>query len=145
MTATQVIAEIESLPPHERELVFLRVHEIEKATLPESFLQGMKEAMRGDLLVLTDPQFKDSAGVKAYRCFCTWQFQSSYARLTESQQASTLRAYRIFKENPTASLSARIGRTIHSIWINADLRAVFYLDGSDCISVDIGTHSIYRC
>jgi hypothetical protein len=58
MTATQVIAEIESLPPQERELVFLRVHEIEEATIPDSFLQGMEEAMRGDLLDIEDAHFQ---------------------------------------------------------------------------------------
>ena len=89
----------------------------------------------------------------AYRYRATPQFWRSYAKLTENQQASALRAYRIFKGNPfdprlrthkIASLSARFGRTIHSVWIESDLRAVFYLDGSDCISVDIGTHAIYR-
>ncbi len=50
MTAIQVIAEIERLPPQERELIFLRVHEIEEATIPDSFLQGMEEGKRGDLL-----------------------------------------------------------------------------------------------
>jgi hypothetical protein len=43
-----------------------------------------------------------------------------------------------------ASLSARFGRTIHSVWIEGDLRAVFYQDGADIVSVDIGTHAIYR-
>lgn len=58
MTATQVIAEIESLPPQERERVFLRVHEIEEASIPDSFLQGMEEAMRGDLLDIEDAHFQ---------------------------------------------------------------------------------------
>ncbi len=57
MTATQVIAEIESLPPQERETVFLRVHEIEETMIPESFLQGMKEAMRGELIEMQDEHF----------------------------------------------------------------------------------------
>jgi hypothetical protein len=89
----------------------------------------------------------------AYRYRATLQFWRSYAKLTESQQASARRVWLIFKENPfdprlrthkIASLSARFGRTIHSVWIEGNLRAVFYLDGSDCISVDIGTHAIYR-
>jgi len=57
MTATQVIAEIESLPPQERETVFLRVHEIEEAMIPASFLRGMEEAMRGDLLDMDEASF----------------------------------------------------------------------------------------
>jgi len=58
MTASQVIAEIERLPPQERELVFLRVDEIEEATIPDSFLQGMDEAARGDLLDIEDARFQ---------------------------------------------------------------------------------------
>lgn len=83
----------------------------------------------------------------------TPQFWRSYARLTEGQQSSARRAWFIFKEDPfdprlkthrIASLSARFGRTIHSVWIEGNLRAVFYLDGADVVSVDIGTHAIYR-
>jgi hypothetical protein len=89
----------------------------------------------------------------AYRYRATPQFWRSYGKLTECQQASARRVWPIFKENPfdprlrthkIASLSARFGCTIHSVWIEGNLRAVFYLDGSDCISVDIGTHAIYR-
>ena len=58
MTASQVIAEIESLPPQEQEQVFLRVHEIEEASIPDAFLQGMEEAMRGDLLDIEDAHFQ---------------------------------------------------------------------------------------
>ena len=87
------------------------------------------------------------------RFLATPQFWRSYSRLSESQQASAERAFRIFRVDPfdarlgahrIASLSARYGRTIHSVRIEGDLRAVFYLDGSDVVSVDIGTHAIYR-
>jgi hypothetical protein len=89
----------------------------------------------------------------AYRYRATPQFWRSYQKLTEQQQAAALRVWPIFKANPfdprlrthkINSLSARFGRTIHSVWIEGDLRAVFYLDGSECISEDIGTHAIYR-
>jgi hypothetical protein len=87
------------------------------------------------------------------RYLATPQFWRSYGRLTESQRAAAERTWRIFKEDPfdprlrthrIASLSARSGRTIHAVWIESDLRAVFYLDGTDVVSVDIGTHAIYR-
>ena len=87
------------------------------------------------------------------RYVATPQFWRSYARLSETQRASTQRAWRIFKEDPfdsrlkthrIASLSARAGRTVHSVWIESDLRAVFYLEGADVVSMDIGTHAIYR-
>lgn len=89
----------------------------------------------------------------AYRYLATPQFWRSYSRLTASQQQSAQAAWGIFKENPfdprlrthkIASLSARFGRTIHSVRVENDLRAVFYLDGSNVVTVDIGTHSIYR-
>ncbi len=81
------------------------------------------------------------------------EFWRSYARLTDSQREAARAAWGIFKENPfdqrlgthkINSLSARFGRTVFSVWIQPDLRAVFYLDGSDVVSLDIGTHAIYR-
>jgi hypothetical protein len=57
MTATQVIAEIENLPIEERERVFVRVHELENEMIPQSFLQGMEEALRGDLMEVEDGHF----------------------------------------------------------------------------------------
>lgn len=89
----------------------------------------------------------------ARRYRATPQFWRSYRKLTATQQASARKAWPIFKADPfdprlrthrIASLSARAGRTIHSVWIEGDLRAVFYQDGEDIVSVDIGTHDIYR-
>ncbi len=89
----------------------------------------------------------------AYSYRATPQFWRSYRKLTASQQASAKKTWLIFKADPfdarlrthkIASLSARFGRTIYSVWIETDLRAVFYLNGADCVSVDIGSHAIYR-
>ena len=89
----------------------------------------------------------------ARRYRATPQFWRSYRKLTDMQMESARLAWKIFKADPfdsrlrthrIASLSARFGRTIHSVWIEGDLRAVFYLDGADVVSVDIGTHAIYR-
>lgn len=88
-----------------------------------------------------------------YRYRATPQFWRSYEKLSQSQKDSAWRAWLVFKANPfdprlrthkIASLSARYGRTIYSTWVESDLRSVFFLDGSDCVSVDIGTHAIYR-
>ena len=57
MTATQVIAEIDRLPPQEKEAVFVHVHELEEAMIPDSFLQGMEEARRGELIEMEDAHF----------------------------------------------------------------------------------------
>jgi len=57
MTATQVIAEIDSLPPDEQQTVFLHVRMLEEESIPESFLQAMAEAERGELIVMEDGHF----------------------------------------------------------------------------------------
>ncbi len=41
-------------------------------------------------------------------------------------------------------LSAKLGRTIYSVWVEKDLRALFYLDGEIVVSIDIGSHRLYR-
>jgi hypothetical protein len=57
MTATQVIAEIDRLPPQEMEAVFLHVHELEESMIPDSFLKGMEESKRGELIEMEDSHF----------------------------------------------------------------------------------------
>jgi hypothetical protein len=60
---------------------------------------------------------------------------------------------RDFKENPfdprlrshkIHKLSARYGRIIYAAEIEADLRVVFYIEGNLVITVDVGSHDIYR-
>jgi plasmid maintenance system killer protein len=89
----------------------------------------------------------------SYRFKTTPAFRKALARLSPAQKQSAKRAFAIFKADPfdarlrthkIHSLSARYQRTIYSVWIESDLRAVFYLEGDSVISVDIGTHAIYR-
>ena len=58
----------------------------------------------------------------------------------------------IFRQDPFApslgvhkihSLSSLYKKTVHSVVIEKDLRAVFYLEGGTVYTVDIGTHAIY--
>ena len=88
-----------------------------------------------------------------YRFQATPTFRKALARLTLAQKQSAKAAFAIFKENPfdprlrthkIQSLSSRHGRTIYSVRVEADLRAVFYIEGEIVVSVDIGTHAIYR-
>ena len=88
-----------------------------------------------------------------YRFKTTPVFRKALAALTAEQKRSARRAFAIFRENPfdprlhthkIHSLSARYGRTIFSVRVEGDLRAVFYLEGDVVVSVDIGTHAIYR-
>jgi len=49
-----------------------------------------------------------------------------------------LRPHKIHK------LSALYGTTIYAVEIEGDLRVVFYIEGDCVITVDIGTHDIYK-
>jgi len=88
-----------------------------------------------------------------YRFRAAQSFYRALAKLNHQQKQSAKAAFRIFKENPfdprlrthkIHKLSAVHGKTIYSACIEADLRAVFYLEGTTVWSVDIGTHAIYR-
>ncbi|MGD0651021.1 MAG: hypothetical protein ABSA97_07760 [Verrucomicrobiia bacterium] len=41
-------------------------------------------------------------------------------------------------------MSARFGRSIYAVDIESDLRVVFYVEGDLVVTVDIGTHDLYR-
>jgi mRNA-degrading endonuclease YafQ of YafQ-DinJ toxin-antitoxin module len=88
-----------------------------------------------------------------YRFKTTPTFRKALAKLSASQKASARQAFSIFKVNPfdprlrthkIHGLSVKFRRTVYSVWVEADLRAVFYLEGEMVVSVDIGTHAIYR-
>ncbi len=88
-----------------------------------------------------------------YRFKPTQQFWESFYALSPDQKEATRRAWKIFKENPfdprlhshkIHKLSARYNRTIFAAKIEADLRAVFYLEVDLVVTVDIGSHDIYR-
>jgi len=77
----------------------------------------------------------------------------SFYALSPSQKDSTRRAWTIFKEDPFDArlhshkihkLSARYNRTIYAVEIEADLRAVFFIERDVVVTVDIGSHDIYR-
>jgi len=83
----------------------------------------------------------------------TGQFWTSFYDLSPAQKDSTRKAWQIFKLNPfdprlrthkIHRLSAHYNRTIYAVDIEGDLRAVFFIDGNSVVTVDIGTHSIYK-
>ncbi len=85
--------------------------------------------------------------------FATQRFWESFYALSSGQKESTRRAWAIFKEHPfdprlrthkIHKLSARFNRTIYAAEIEADLRAVFYIETDMVVTVDIGSHDIYR-
>ena len=88
-----------------------------------------------------------------YRFKPTENFWESFYDLSPGQKESTRRAWKIFKQNPfdprlrphkIHRLSSHFGRTIYAVDIEGDLRAVFYLEGDLIVTVDIGTHDIYK-
>jgi mRNA-degrading endonuclease YafQ of YafQ-DinJ toxin-antitoxin module len=88
-----------------------------------------------------------------YRFKPTENFWESFYDLSSSQKDSTRQAWQIFKENPfdprlrthkIHRLSAQYGRTIYAVEIEGDLRAVFFIENDLVVTVDIGTHEIYK-
>ncbi len=83
----------------------------------------------------------------------TPEFWKSFKRLPLDQQTRAKAVFTRFKEDPfdpglrphkINRLSAIYRRTIHSVTIESDLRAVFYVEDNMIVSVDIGTHAIYK-
>lgn len=88
-----------------------------------------------------------------YRFTATSSFKKALAKLSRSQKTAARKAFAIFKANPfdprlrthkIHRLSARLGRTIYSVWVEKDLRALFYLEKDTAVSIDIGDHRMYR-
>ena len=88
-----------------------------------------------------------------YRFRATRAFWRSFAKLPAQPQHRARNAFAIFKNNPfdprlrshkIQKLSARYGRVIYAAEIEADLRIVFYIEGNTVVTVDIGSHDVYR-
>jgi hypothetical protein len=88
-----------------------------------------------------------------YQFRATEQFWRSFYSLSSSQKESVRNAWEFFKTNPFHSslgvhkinnLSARYKKTIYSAVIESDLRVVFFIEGNFVISLDVGTHDLYR-
>ena len=83
----------------------------------------------------------------------TEAFWESFYDLSPEQKESVRRAWQIFKADPfdprlrahkIHRLSAFYKRTIYAAEIEADLRALFFIEGDTVWTVDVGTHDLYR-
>jgi hypothetical protein len=83
----------------------------------------------------------------------TPQFRKSFDGLDPAQQKAAKEAFKIFKANPfdprlrthkINRLTSLLKHTVHSVTIDGDLRAVFTIRKNEVISLDIGTHAIYK-
>jgi mRNA-degrading endonuclease YafQ of YafQ-DinJ toxin-antitoxin module len=88
-----------------------------------------------------------------YRFTATRTFWRSFRKLSAQQQEHAQKTFAIFKENPFDArlrshkihkLSARYARIIYAAEIAANLRVIFYIEGNLVVTVDIGSHDIYR-
>lgn len=88
-----------------------------------------------------------------YRFKATETYWRAFYALPPAQKASVRAAWAIFKIDPFDTrlgthkihrLSARYRTNIYSVVIESDLRAVFYLQGDLVVTVDLGTHDLYR-
>jgi mRNA-degrading endonuclease YafQ of YafQ-DinJ toxin-antitoxin module len=88
-----------------------------------------------------------------YRFRASRTFWRNFGKLTAQQQEIARKMFVIFKQNPfdprlrshkIHKLSARYACTIYAGEIEADLRVVFYLEGNTVVTVDIGSHDLYR-
>jgi hypothetical protein len=50
----------------------------------------------------------------------------------------------VLRTHKIHGLSTKLRRTIYSVSIESDLRAIFYIHGDVVVSLDIGDHAIYR-
>ena len=83
----------------------------------------------------------------------TENFWRKFYALPSHQKESVRKQWQIFKLDPfdsrlgthkIHSLSAQMGKTVRSVVIEGDLRAVFVIDDDLVTTIDIGSHAIYR-
>jgi hypothetical protein len=83
----------------------------------------------------------------------TPQFRRAFDGLDPASQKAAKEAFKIFKKDPfdpalgthkINRLSSVMKRIVYSVKIQSDLRATFYIKGNKVISLDIGTHDIYK-
>jgi hypothetical protein len=83
----------------------------------------------------------------------TENFWRKFYALSNEQKHRAREKWKLFKLDPfdarlgthrINSLSAQMKKTVWSVVIEYDLRAVFVIDGDTVTPIDIGDHSIYR-
>jgi len=81
----------------------------------------------------------------------TKSFIKAFNALTPGQQTKARAAFNRFKKNPPLAqcpkknrLSALARRTIRGFHIEKNLIVTFTIQGNEIISLDIGTHDVYK-
>jgi len=88
-----------------------------------------------------------------YRFRATPRFWEKLETLPAKQKEAVYRAWKIFKENPfdprlrahkIHGLSSQYGRTIFAAVIEGNLRVLFCIEGDVVVTLQVGTHDVYR-
>jgi mRNA-degrading endonuclease RelE of RelBE toxin-antitoxin system len=88
-----------------------------------------------------------------YRFGATQRFWEKLEALPARQRESVYRAWKIFRENPfdprlrshkIHKLSSQYGRTIYAAVIEGDLRVLFCIEGERVVTLQVGSHDVYR-
>lgn len=88
-----------------------------------------------------------------YRYKATEVYWANFYELSPSQKESVRDAWEIFKKDPfhpslgthkIHKLSARAGQTVYSVVVESNLRVVFLIDKDVILTLDVGTHDVYR-
>jgi mRNA-degrading endonuclease RelE of RelBE toxin-antitoxin system len=88
-----------------------------------------------------------------YRFEATRRFWEKLETLPARQRESVDRAWKIFRANPfdprlhphkIHKLSSQYGRTIYAAVIEGDLRVLFCVEGERVVTLQVGTHDVYR-
>ena len=83
----------------------------------------------------------------------TEKFRRNFAKLTEDQKRKAFEKFAVFKMNPfdkslnthpIKKLTAHAGQPVYSVPIENNLRVIYLIDKGVVISLDIGTHDIYK-
>jgi len=88
-----------------------------------------------------------------YQFAVTEAFWENFYKLPPAQKEATRGKWNIFKANPFDArlgtrrihrLSTLMRRTVYAVEIEADLRALFYIEGNTVVTFNIGSHDVYK-
>ena len=88
-----------------------------------------------------------------YEYRATESFWRQFHGLSSDQKASVRTAWEVFRIDPfhpslrthvIHTLTRRYKETVFSVVIEGDLRAVFLISGNTVLTLDVGTHDLYR-
>jgi mRNA-degrading endonuclease RelE of RelBE toxin-antitoxin system len=80
-------------------------------------------------------------------------FWKNFYKLSSDQKESVRKAWTIFKDDPfdprlgthvIKRLSSLRKGLVYSVWVEGDLRCLFEIKGDVVVTLNVGTHDIYK-